>query len=106
NHGDTALYPVFPGIPPSSEAELNEFNRLGEIEYMAAKRRGAVGFIAAHPGWVVLTSLRRVVFTWTGAWNLPHWPLEENFDPDEPFDPAIVIFSTLLSVLAFAGLWR
>jgi hypothetical protein len=106
NHGNTALYPVVPANPPTSEAENEEFNRLGEIEYMAAKRRGAVAFIKTHPGWVALVSLRRVVVTWTGAWSLPHWPLVENFDPEEPFDPAHVIFYTALSVLAFAGLWR
>jgi hypothetical protein len=106
NHGDTSLYPVVPGNPSTSEAEVNEFNRLGEIQYMAAKRRGAETFIASHPGWVVLVTLRRIAFTWTGAWSLPHWPLTEGFDPEEPFDPANVIFCTLLSVLAFVGLWR
>ena len=106
NHGDTALYPVVPGNPSTSEAEAGQFNRLGEIGYMAEKRREAKAFMAAHPSWVVLVTLRRVAFTWTGAWSLPHWPPRGDFDPDQPFDPANVIFYTLLSVSAFIGVWR
>jgi 4-amino-4-deoxy-L-arabinose transferase-like glycosyltransferase len=106
NHGDTSLFPFVTGHPSTTEAEANEYNRLGEIAYMAEKRRGAEAFIAAHPGWFVLETLRRIAFTWTSAWSLPHRPLVEDFDPDEPFDPANVIFCTVLSVLAFIGLRR
>jgi hypothetical protein len=106
NHGDANLYPVVPGIPATSKAEEQEFNRLGEIEYTVAKRREAIAFITAHPGWVATVTLRRIVFTWTGAWSLPHGPLAEYFDPDEPFDPAHVIFYTAVSTLAFLGLRR
>lgn len=106
NHGDTSLYPVFTGHPPTSEPEEKEFNRLGELGYMAEKRRGAEEFIEAHPRWFVLVALRRVAFTWTGAWSLPRFPIVEDFDPDQPFDPANVIFCTALSVLAFVGLRR
>jgi len=106
NHGETRLYPVFPGIPPTSEAQEQEFNRLGEIQYAAAKKRAAVQYITAHPGWVAVMTLRRVVYEWTGAWSLPQGGLAENFDPDQPFDPAHVILYTAISVLAFLGLLR
>jgi 4-amino-4-deoxy-L-arabinose transferase-like glycosyltransferase len=106
NHGDASLSPYITGHPSMAEAESNEFYRLGEIAYMAEKRRGAEGFIASHPAWFALVTLRRIAFTWTGAWSLPQWPLVEEFDTDDPFDPANVIFYTALSILAFLGLRR
>jgi 4-amino-4-deoxy-L-arabinose transferase-like glycosyltransferase len=106
NHGDTSLQTFATSHPSMAEAESNEYYRLGEIAYMAEKRLGTEGFISAHPGWFVLLTLRRIAFNWTGAWSLPHRPVLETFDPDEPFDPANVIFCTALSLLAFIGLRR
>jgi hypothetical protein len=101
NHGDTSMFVT--AHPSVSEEEANEYSRLGEIAYAAEKRRGVLAFIAEHPGWVVQMCLRRFVFNWTCYWSLPRGPVVEEFDPDVPFDPANIIFCTILTVLAFVG---
>lgn len=87
--------------PWHSDAEWDQFQRLGELGYMEKERKQATEFIAAHPGWYGWTTLRRAVYVWTGFWS---------FDPaylaQEPLDPPNIILCTIFTVLALAGLWR
>jgi 4-amino-4-deoxy-L-arabinose transferase-like glycosyltransferase len=85
--------------PWHNDSEWEEFRREGEIGYMAAKKRQAIGSIEADPGWYVWRTLRRAVFLWTGYWSLSRSYLEQ-----EPLDPLNILFSTTLTVLALIGL--
>lgn len=104
NNGDTALSMEHIAYPSGSAAEAEEFGRLGEMGYMEAKRWQAINFLAGHPGWVMRQSLRRFVYTWTGIWSLPKFPLKETFDTENPFDPGHVVLYTGLTLLAAIGL--
>lgn len=107
NTGDTSHFRSSWADPPENESEMQEYRRLGELSYMAEKRRQVVGFISSHPGWFARVTLRRIVYFWTGFWSLPRtYQVGEPLDPDETFDPAHIIFCTTLTVLALAGLRR
>lgn len=106
NNGDTSHWAPVETASPTG-AEEAEFTRLGELNYMAEKRRETIDFIRTRPGTFAWLTLRRVLHTWTGFWSLPpNGKFEEAFDPDLPFDPAIVALFTALTIFAFAGLWR
>ena len=88
------------GEHPSGSARDNaEYERMGESNYMAAKRRRAIGYIASHPGAYVLRSLRHVLFMWTGFWSF-----DSDYLRQEPFDPENICFLSLLSLLSIIGL--
>jgi len=86
--------------PNHNDAELAEYENTGEIAYMDHKRRQAMDYIAAHPGWFVWMTMRRAVYMWTGYWSFDRQYLSE-----EPMDPPNVLVATILSGLALAGLW-
>lgn len=106
NHGDPSLSSIETSLPSTSEAEAREFSRLGEIVYMAEKRRQVTTFIRSHPALFAQMTLRSFVRTWTGAWGLPEGRIAVHFDPDEAFDPTNVAFCTGISILAFLGIRR
>jgi len=87
--------------PWHSEAEWEEFQRLGELGYMEKERKQAVEFIGAHPGWYAWTTLRRAVYVWTGFWSF-----DRGYLAQEPLDPANIVFCTIFTALALVGLWR
>jgi hypothetical protein len=87
--------------PSGSTQESAQFERLGELRYMAAKRQEAMTYIQRHPAAYALRSLRRVVFMWTGFWSF-NW----EYLREEPFDPENICFLSLLSLLSLAGLYR
>jgi 4-amino-4-deoxy-L-arabinose transferase-like glycosyltransferase len=91
-----------PGYHPSdSEKEWNQYQELGEVNYMALKKREAEAFIGAHKRLYAIQTLRRVVYIWTGFWSFGGRYLRE-----EPFDPPNIVFCTALTVFAFLGLRR
>ena len=87
--------------PNHSDAELGEYERVGEIAYMAHKQQQATDYIKSRPGWFVWMSMRRAIYLWTGYWSFEHQYLTE-----EPLDPPNVFVGVVLSSLALAGLWR
>jgi 4-amino-4-deoxy-L-arabinose transferase-like glycosyltransferase len=92
--------------PASDLHELDQFDRMGEMAYVAKKRDQGIEFIHEHPGMMAWLSVRRIVNFWTGFWSFPsNGTIEERFDPDDPFDPAFIIFCTACTILALAGLW-
>jgi dolichyl-phosphate-mannose-protein mannosyltransferase len=101
NHGDASHWDADSGHPSHSDAELEEFNRLGELRYMAEKRREALEYIRNHPGLSAWMTMRRIEFFWAGFWSL-----NRNYLADEPFDPVNIVFRTGLTVLALLGLRR
>ena len=90
--------------PLHDAAELDAYNRMGELAYMDWKAAQAHAYIAAHRGWYVLMCLRRAVYLWTGYWSFS--PAYLAMEPTDPFN---VPFQTCLTLLALAGLvlaWR
>jgi Dolichyl-phosphate-mannose-protein mannosyltransferase len=85
--------------PAGSTAEMEDFQRLGELRYMAEKRKLALAFIETHPGTYVARSIRRVVFMWTGFWSIDRKYLRQ-----EPLDPENIVFLSSFTFLSFAGL--
>jgi 4-amino-4-deoxy-L-arabinose transferase-like glycosyltransferase len=86
--------------PNHSDAELTEYERSGEIAYMAHKQRQALDYIGSHKSWFVWMTFRRAVYLWTGYWSFDHTYLEQ-----EPLDPPNVFLGVTLSLMAFGGLW-
>jgi 4-amino-4-deoxy-L-arabinose transferase-like glycosyltransferase len=85
--------------PSGSAQELEEFDRLGELGYMNAKKVEAVDFIKNHPGTFLWRLVRRFIYLWTGYWSFNREYLRE-----EPFDPANIFLCTTTTVLALIGL--
>jgi hypothetical protein len=86
--------------PSGSVGENALYERLGESNYMAAKRRRAIAYITIHPGLYALRSLRHALFMWTGFWSF-----DRDYLRQEPFDPENICFLSLLSLLSIAGLY-
>jgi 4-amino-4-deoxy-L-arabinose transferase-like glycosyltransferase len=87
--------------PWNNPVEVQEFQRDGELKYMATKKQQALAFIKTHKRWYLWTSLRRMVFLWTG-----YWSLSPSYLQIEPWDPANIVFCSAFTILAFAGLRR
>lgn len=92
---DAAVHPTI------SAPEQAEFVRLGEIPYTAAKRRQSLDFLAGHRGLFAVTSVRRVVYFWTGFWNLNPMNLAVEFR-----GASNVFLTSLLTLLMLLGLWQ
>jgi len=87
--------------PSAQRKQAADFARLGEIQYMALKRRETLACMASDPAEFAQLSARRVLFTWTSAFYLvpdiaAHYPL---------FMPVWIAGYTSLSLLAFFGLY-
>ena len=87
--------------PSGSEVEREQYIRMGEISYMAEKRRLAMTYIEHHPGRYAIRSVRHVVLMWTGFWSFNRSYLQH-----EPYDPANIFFLSSVSILSLAGLYR
>jgi 4-amino-4-deoxy-L-arabinose transferase-like glycosyltransferase len=87
--------------PPHNQAEMDDYARLGEVAYMAEKKQLAIAEVREHPARFAWTTLRRIVFTWTGYWNL-----SAAYRRIEPFAVPNIFIATLLSALAAVGLAR
>ncbi len=101
NNGDSSHF-IPPGYQPSlNEGEMREFRRLGELAYMTRKQEQAVGFIASHPAWFLGVTLRRILYMWTS-----YWSFDPHFLAQEPFNLPDIFLSTVMDLLALAGLYR
>jgi 4-amino-4-deoxy-L-arabinose transferase-like glycosyltransferase len=87
--------------PWHNQDEWQQFQRLGELGYMAKEKRQAFASIAAHPGWYAWTTFRRMLFIWTGYWSFNREYLRQ-----EPLDVPNIFFCTSATLLALIGLWR
>ena len=86
--------------PSGSALEMAQYERLGELRYMAEKHRQALDYIERHPAAYALRTLRHVVFMWTGFWSF-----NRDYLRQEPFDPENICLLGLLSLLSIAGLY-
>ena len=87
--------------PNHSDAELAEYERVGEIAYMDHKLAQARSYIRSHPAWFAWMTGRRIVYMWTG-----YWSFSREYLKDEPLDPPNIFVDTTLTVLALVGLLR
>jgi 4-amino-4-deoxy-L-arabinose transferase-like glycosyltransferase len=101
NSGDSSYWVTKYLHPAHSDAEAQEYLRVGELRYMAHKKQQAFDFIGKHPGWFAWMSLRRALYTWTGYWSFDRAYLEQ-----EPLDPPNVFLRTALTILTLLGLRR
>lgn len=85
--------------PNHSEAELSEYERVGEIAYMDHKLHQAEAYIRSHRAWFVWMTGRRVVYMWTG-----YWSFDRDYLKDEPLDPPNIFLETTMTVLGLLGL--
>lgn len=87
--------------PNHNDAELTEYERVGETAYMDHKKQQAETYISAHPGWFAWMTARRALYMWTGYWSFSHEYLK-----DEPLDPPNILVNTIMTILGWIGLWR
>jgi 4-amino-4-deoxy-L-arabinose transferase-like glycosyltransferase len=84
-------------LPGNNPAELEKLKHVGEAAYMADKQLEANRLIRRHPMRFVALTLRRILNTWTGLWNIPNWGLDGTGLPN-------IITYSAISLLAFWGL--
>ncbi|MGA7751890.1 MAG: glycosyltransferase family 39 protein [Candidatus Sulfotelmatobacter sp.] len=87
--------------PNHSEAELSEYERVGEIAYMDHKLQQGKVYIRAHPVWFLWMTGRRILYMWTG-----YWSFDRAYLKDEPLDPPNIFLDTTMTLLGLFGLWR
>ncbi|HEX6505048.1 MAG TPA: glycosyltransferase family 39 protein [Terriglobales bacterium] len=101
NNGDTFHWRPAEIGPWHNPQDWEQFKQLGELPYMARDKRWAMAFISTHPGFFVITTVRRIVYLWTGFWSL-----NRDYLAQEPLDVPNIFFSTALTLLSLIGLWR
>lgn len=90
--------------PLHDAQELAEYNRVGEVAYMAEKSAEAHSYIAAHKEWYAVMCLRRAVYLWTS-----YWSFDRSYLAEEPMDLPNIPFASALTGFSIAGLvllWR
>ena len=97
-NGDTSDVTPDSAHPTTSAAEYAQWQKLGEIGYMDAKRSEALAFVAQHPGFAVWVTLRHFLNMWTGFWSL-----DPKFLANEPFHIPNVLFTSAITFLLLAG---
>lgn len=87
NSGDTHESNSAKTHPASNPVELNKYIEMGELKYVQHKRDLSIAFVKAHPGFVAVATVRRIVRFWTGYWSFsPEYLKYEPFDlPNVPF---------------------
>ena len=101
NHGDASHFAPAGDHPSNDEGEMRAYAAMGEQAYMQMKKEQAVEFITQHPAWFLGVSLRRVLYMWTSFWSL-----DAEYQAQEPFDLPNVFLTTVMDVIALAGLYR
>lgn len=85
--------------PNHSDAELSEYERVGEVAYMDHKKHQAEAYIKAHPVWFAWMTCRRIVYMWTG-----YWSFDRAYLKDEPLDPPNIFLETTMTILGLLGM--
>ncbi len=92
--------------PASSPVEMTKYLTMGEIPYLAEKHAMSLDDLKNHPhyAFLVVKTLRRIVYYWTGYWSFSAEELH-----DQPFTPENVFYLstvTLFMLLGIRSLWR
>jgi 4-amino-4-deoxy-L-arabinose transferase-like glycosyltransferase len=101
NNGDTFESNAVWAHPASNSIEMQRFETLGEIGYLAEKQELAVNFIRQHPAFFAGLSLRRGFCYWTGFWSFNPGYLHQ-----EPLEIPDLFFCSGLTVLMLLGARR
>jgi hypothetical protein len=104
NNGDTFESNAVWAHPASNPVEMQRFEAVGEIAYIAEKKTLAMNFIEQNPAFFAGLSLRRAFSYWTGFWSFSPAYLTK-----EPLEIADVFFCTSVTVLMLLGarrFWR
>jgi 4-amino-4-deoxy-L-arabinose transferase-like glycosyltransferase len=101
NNGYSARWVNSSLHPNHSDAELSEYERVGEIAYMDHKLQQAKDYIQSHPAWFAWMTFRRIVYMWTG-----YWSFDRAYLKDEPLDPPNIFVDTTMTILGLWGLRR
>lgn len=83
--------------PSQNIVEMRRYEQLGEIAYVAVRRREAIDFIRADYGRFAWISIKRFIYYWSGL------PRSSEIPALAPFKNSVFLAS---SVLAFWGLGR
>jgi 4-amino-4-deoxy-L-arabinose transferase-like glycosyltransferase len=86
--------------PAGNEREMEKFRQMGELPYVAERKRQALHFIVAQPGTFIWLTLKRALYFWTGTPQLM-----QIFWRSGRFVAARYVLFTSISVLAFLGLF-
>jgi 4-amino-4-deoxy-L-arabinose transferase-like glycosyltransferase len=92
--------------PPSNPAEMRKFLAMGETAYMADKHAMTLDEFHNHPhySFLVIKTLRRFVYYWTGYWSFSARELQA-----QPYAPENCFYVTCITLLMLRGvrrLWR
>jgi hypothetical protein len=90
--------------PLHNQAELAQYDKLGEVAYMDQKAREAKLQIHNHPRWYAWMCVRRAAYLWTGFWSF-----NPAYMAEEPMDLPNIPFATLFALIGLSGLflaWR
>jgi 4-amino-4-deoxy-L-arabinose transferase-like glycosyltransferase len=87
--------------PNHSDAELAEYERVGEMAYMDHKLQQGKAYVRSHPAWYAWMTLRRIVYMWTG-----YWSFSPEYLKDEPLDPPNIFVNSTMTILGLVGLRR
>jgi 4-amino-4-deoxy-L-arabinose transferase-like glycosyltransferase len=101
NNGDTSDSNPASAHPASNPIEMQKYQSLGEIKYIAEKRVLALDFVQHHPAFFAAVTVRRVVRFWTGFWSFSREYLHR-----EPLDIPNVFFCTALTLFLLRGIRR
>jgi 4-amino-4-deoxy-L-arabinose transferase-like glycosyltransferase len=92
--------------PASSPVELRKYLAMGEKAYMADKHAMSIDEFKHHPhySFIILKTLRRILYYWTGYWSFSAEELQaQPYAPENSFYVSCV---TLLMLLGIRRLWR
>jgi 4-amino-4-deoxy-L-arabinose transferase-like glycosyltransferase len=53
--------------PTQNKLQFQQYQRMGEMAYVAERKRQAIEFIRQHPGRFLLISLKRFIYYWAGV---------------------------------------
>jgi len=99
NTGDTSDIVPDWAHPSTNKAEMEKYRQLGELNYMAFKRRQTLDFISAHPGAFLFSTARKIFCVWTGFWNIQLFYAEPLLMPH-------TILMTTLTIFMSVGLFK
>lgn len=97
-NGDTSDVTPDSAHPTTSAVEYAQWQKLGEIGYMDAKKSESLAFIRKHPGFAAWVTVRHFFNMWTGFWSL-----DPKFLANEPFHIPNVLFTTAITLLMLTG---
>jgi 4-amino-4-deoxy-L-arabinose transferase-like glycosyltransferase len=101
NTGDISdLYPDWTN-PAHSEKEMEEYRRLGEMDYVDEKRVASFAILAQQPRVFAWLFGKRVLFTWTG-----YWSTRPEYLTREPMAYPNIGFTLTLTALLLIGIRR